>query len=42
MLKRQNCSAPQMRDFLRLAGFSIVSTAAVTGNEAVTVARLNP
>lgn len=45
MLRRQNCSANQMRAFLRNFGFSIVATGAsgiFTGNEATTVARVNP
>ena len=44
MLRRQNCSAEQMRKFLRAIGYSIVTTGAsgvVTGNEAATVARMN-
>lgn len=45
LLKRQGCSAPQLRAYLRAAGFSIVvagTAGIVTGGEAITLARLNP
>ena len=45
LLKRQGCSAPQLRAYLRAAGFSIVvagNAGIVTGGEAITLARLNP
>ena len=41
MLKRQNCSAFMMQEFLRRAGYSIVSGKRLTANEVSTVARLN-
>ena len=44
LLRRQKCSAAGLRQLLRLAGFSIVTTGAegvTTGSEVVTVARVN-